>query len=234
MTSYLIVDVETAGLPECADMLDAPQAPANYKDPLKIAAYVAEAKAAQLEKLALDPDTCRIVTMVWQRSDGERMQAIIPDEATEREVLGQFWDDYINIRHPVESIIPLIDGEDIQWFPTSYRSGGSVVGFHISRFDLPVLLRRSLYLGVKAPRVDLSRYRHHGIEDLAQTLSLDWTLPMHSLAFYAKRFGLGEALGKGSEVGAMIAAGDYESVLAHNVRDVELTTALARRMGVIS
>jgi hypothetical protein len=56
---------------------------------------------------------------------------------------------------------------------------------------------------------------------------------MHSLAFYAKRMGLGEPLGSGAEVAAYIAAGDYESVLAHNVRDVELTTSLAKRMGVI-
>ncbi len=228
MSSYLVVDLESAGLPECADILDAPQAPANYKDEAKISAYVAAEKARQLDKLALDPDCCRIVTMVWEFQNipdfttaVQWVQAIIPDEATERDVLGQFWCDWAGLR-PLPGTI----GAQLAHAPLR-------IGFHISRFDLPVLLRRSLYLGVPTPKIELSRYRHPGIEDLAQILSNDWQGPMHSLAFYAKRFGLGEALGKGSEVGALIAAGDYESVLAHNVRDVELTTALAKRMGVI-
>lgn len=43
-------DIETAALPNATDFIGTPKAPANYKDPAKIAEYVAEKSAVELER----------------------------------------------------------------------------------------------------------------------------------------------------------------------------------------
>ena len=65
----LFFDIETLANPENCALMPEPvvDAPANYKDPEKITAYVAEktaaAKAAALEKAALDPDYGKILSI---------------------------------------------------------------------------------------------------------------------------------------------------------------------------
>ena len=59
----LFLDIETIARPGAEVLLEEPQAPANYKDATKIEAYIAEAKAKQREKMALDMDCCEIVTI---------------------------------------------------------------------------------------------------------------------------------------------------------------------------
>jgi hypothetical protein len=41
----IVLDIETVGLPDAASYMEPVTAPANYKDPEKIAAYVAERHA---------------------------------------------------------------------------------------------------------------------------------------------------------------------------------------------
>ena len=96
-----------------------------------------------------------------------------------------------------------------------------------------MLLRRSLYLGVKAPDLNLDRYRSPHI-DLSERLSLNGKARVRSLAFYCRRFGIphDDTL-KGEDMPALAARGDYETIRAHCLDDVSATAELARRLGVL-
>ena len=96
--------------------------------------------------------------------------------------------------------------------------GATLVGFNCLSFDLPVLLRRSLYLGVRAPMFSLNKYRPGSIVDLMQRLAYQGTLPYRSLAFYCTRFGImvpDEVTG--SDIGALVAAGEWSRVMTTSV-----------------
>lgn len=70
-----IFDLETRARPDAAEALaqaaqperDAMAAPSNWKDPVKIAAYIAEKRAAATAKMradaALDPDTAELAAV---------------------------------------------------------------------------------------------------------------------------------------------------------------------------
>ncbi len=109
------------------------------------------------------------------------------------------------------------------------------VGFNCLSFDLPVLLRRSLYLGVHAPHVPLNKYRPGRVVDLMQLLAYQGMLAYRSLGFYCRRFGISvpdEVTG--AEVVALVAAGEWRQVHDHVQADVAKTVQLAGRVGVIS
>ena len=97
-----------------------------------------------------------------------------------------------------------------------------------------MLLRRSLYLGVRAPLFSLNKYRPGSIVDLMQRLAYQGTLPYRSLAFYCTRFGIvvPDAV-TGVDIGALVAAGEWSQVHDHVRADVTKTTALAQRVGVL-
>src|SRR3990167_6147583 len=115
----LIFDIETAPLPEAPEYIEPAEAPANYKDPLKIAEYVAAKNAEAVAKCGLDVDLCRIVAIGIQREGADACAESVRDD-TEDNLLTWFW---------------------------RMAEGRHLVGFNCLGFDLPVLLRRSLYLG---------------------------------------------------------------------------------------
>ena len=68
-----------------------------------------------------------------------------------------------------------------------------------------------------------------------QTLAYQGTLAYRSLEFYCKRFGIvvpDEVTG--ADIGALVAAGEWRRVHDHVRADVEKTTELARRVGVLT
>ena len=207
MERFCVFDIETAPLADAAVYLPPPKPRANLKDPAKIEADLAEKTAALLEKAALDPDLCRIVAAGWD-CDGQAESAVCEDAAHERDLLDRFWKQSV---------------------------GATLVGFNCLSFDLPVLLRRSLYLGVRAPLFSLNKYRPGSIVDLMQRLAYQGTLPYRSLAFYCTRFGIvvPDAV-TGADIGALVAAGAWSQVHDHVRADVAKTTALARRVGVLA
>jgi predicted PolB exonuclease-like 3'-5' exonuclease len=206
----LIFDVEAVGIENAADYMDAIAAPVNYKDEVKIAAYIAQAQQEQLDKAALDIDLARIVAIgAWDECDDAPSIFTAKDEREERVLLKWFWG----------------------------IAGSPLIGFNCVAYDLPLLLRRSLYLGVAAPTFTLGKYRHPGIEDLILTLSFDGALRFRSLSFYAKRFkltGWGDDTVSGKDIPKLVAAGEWEQVTAHCRADVLKTAALARRIGLIA
>lgn len=204
----VVFDIETAPLPEAADFLEPAEAPGNYKDQEKIAAYIAAENAKQLDRCALDLDLCRVVSVGLIREGVGDVQIAYADTDSEPEILHWFW--------------------SFAWEP-------HLVGFNCVAFDLPVLLRRSLYLGVKVPDISLDRYRHPRVSDLQQILSYNGALKLRGLSFYAKRFGLGhEDEITGADIAQCVAKGDWASVRSHVTKDVRKTALLANKLGLFS
>ena len=205
-----VIDIETYPLENCADFLDLSDiaAPSNYKDPEKIKAYCEDEKAKRISKAALDLDLCRAVAVGWMREDwNEPIIEVIRSERYEPEALCRFWRELDN---------------------------RVTVGYNQVGFDLPILLRRSLYLGVPAPSLNLDKYRSPHI-DLQQRLSLNGTKPYRSLNWYCKRLGLDVPCDEtsGKDIGQLVTEGNWDAVAAHCRADVLKTRALAERMGLL-
>jgi len=201
-----VIDIETAPLPEAAQYLEPAEAPSNYKDATKIAEYIALKNADTLSRAALDCDLCQIVAIGWQREDHPLPTVGTLNEDSERGLLVEFW------RHVGQH---------------------TTIGYNTLGFDLPVLLRRSLYLGVQHPHVSLDKYRTNHI-DLQMRLSYNGAIKFRPLSFYCRRFNIAcEDETSGKDIGAFVAAGEWDKVAAHCRADVLKTKALAERMGLL-
>jgi predicted PolB exonuclease-like 3'-5' exonuclease len=204
--SQLILDIETFSLDAAAQFIEEPSAPANYKDPEKIAAYVAEAKQKAISRCALDADLCRVVAIGASNQHGQHV-FLAQDERQEGLAL--------------EAIADFVNGAT------------QIVGFNILSFDLPVLIRRAQYLGVEFPGISLDKYRTPHL-DLMDFLSFNGKIKERSLSFYCKRFGIDVAdTSSGKDIDALVRAGDWQAVEAHCRADVEKTRKLAARLNLL-
>lgn len=224
-TSPIIFDLESAPLLDARAYIDPPEleevkAPANYKDPEKIADYIKEAKVKALQmfedditsKAALDWNVARIVALGWWTS-GVKHVEVISNQLEEREALRKFW---------------------------AAAQQRMFVGFKVREFDLPMLLQRSFYLDVPCARIDLGRYaRGTQITDL-----FDWFtfndlrrgqgVMRQTLKSVCRRLGIPVPDGiDGKQIPALVTAEDWDAVEAHCSADIDLTVALAMRCGVI-
>jgi len=149
MKNVLILDIETAPLPEWRITFPEFKAPANFKDPAKIAEAIAEKRAEFLERAALNATTgfvCAIGTME-QNDEGDWDFSSIEHPRSEAEIIQNFWDK-----------IP---------------SPRTVVTFYGKSFDFPFLVRRSWILGLRIPSwIRDGRYWSRDIIDLFE----DWQL----------------------------------------------------------
>lgn len=214
---HLIVDLETCAIDDVETYLEPQSAPANYKDPEKIAAYIAQANLEAADRAALDPDLCRIAAIGFYTGN---QPVVLPcrNEQEEKEALQGLW-----------AVYSLLD--------RSYDHGKIVV-FNGLAFDLPVVLARSWYLSVPAPAIQIDKFRHPGVIDLAQLRSFNGATKMHSLSFYCNRLKLGpfDDDVEGKEIPALVREGSEASwtkILRHCEADVRRTYALAMRMGVV-
>jgi hypothetical protein len=221
-THPITVDIETAPHPCAAEYLDALNLdgikPAgNLKDPAKIAESLAQRKAdataehaAKLTRAALDWNLSRIVAIGWSIG-AEIIVMPCADEFEERGALEAFWKD---------------------------AKGRELLGFACRTFDAPTLIQRSRLLKVEHRPLNLARYGKGSIIDLREILTFDdaryEAIMPRSLKMFAKRFDIpvDDAV-SGSDVPALIAAGEWEAVIGHVTSDVRLTMALARRIGVL-
>ena len=210
-TSPIVVDIETCGLPNAADFLEPVVPDARLKDPEKVKADLGQKTAARLEKLALDWNVGRIAAIGWW-TEATSCARGCPSEQNEGAAIEEFWEQ------------------------AHHRT---LVGFNIKGFDLRFLVQRSRYLGVPYPQLDFSKYSRKGIEDLYLMLTFgdgtyDQGAMRRTLHAFCRRFRIPvQDEIKGSEIPALVAAGEWDQVLAHVTSDVELTVALARRLGVI-
>jgi predicted PolB exonuclease-like 3'-5' exonuclease len=214
---YIVLDLESHAIPDASTYLTEPvEAPSNYTKPEAIAAYVAKAKQAQLDKAALDIDLARIVCLGWLEHGpaDDKDTHIFKDDIEERRIIGQFFDVFFQSRNTADWPI--------------------LVTFNGLGFDLPLLLRRALYLGVRAPNIQIDRYKHPHVIDLMDLLSYSGKMKPHSLSFYCQRFGIPvNDENSGKDIAALIAADNWAAVERHCASDVQATYQLAKRMGII-
>lgn len=221
MPRYLVLDIETLPHPDAGKWLEplpSAEAPSNYKDEAKIAAYIAKANAdaaaARDGKLGLDPDCCQICAVGWYVVGTDEPKVVITkNEAEEAGALRELAEAYA---------APLGQQET------------RIVTFYGRQFDLPVLMRRAMYLGVKFPVLNLDRYRSPHI-DVWDALTFGGALrTAHSLAFYSKRMGF-TTLDKvdGADIAKLAAAGNWEAIKAHCLSDVGICHAVANRLGLL-
>ena len=201
----LVFDIETAPLPDAAEYVEPVSAPSNYKDPAKIADYIAEKTAEQVGRCSLDPDLCRIVAIGWWLEADPQPIALHAGADEEADMLRAFW---------------------------AVAKDRHFVGFNCLGFDLPVLLRRSLYLGIPTPNLAIDKYRHAGITDLQMVLSFNGALKVHGLSFYTRRFGFDvpDQL-TGADIATAVDEGRWADVDAHVRADVQKTALLAAKCG---
>lgn len=208
-----VIDLETVAIPDAADYLEPVSAPSNWKDEAKIAAYVKEAQAEVLGKAALDIDLARIVALGISQP-GHDTRVLTTQHETEVSILTWLWD---------------------QWGRVPYGER-QMVTFNGLSYDVNLLLRRSMYLGVKAPHIQTDRFKHPEVIDLFAILSRDGQQkPWHGLQFYLSRLGYPKAGPDitGAEIAARYAAGDWAAIEQHCRMDVEATKWLAERIGAI-
>lgn len=210
-TSPIVIDIETCGLDNAADWLEPVQPDSRLKDPEKVKADIEAKTEARLEKLGLDWNVGRIVAMGWWTDTAE---------------------DYVPIRNEEYERVAL----ESFWRVSKHRT---IVGFNVKAFDLRYMVQRSRYLGVPYPDLDLGKYSHRGITDLYSLLTFnegvyDNGAMKRTLPAFAKRFGIPVTdTIKGKDIPSLVAAGDWESVVAHVQADVQTTVELARRLRVI-
>lgn len=215
--TYVILDVETAPLPGLDELLPEFKPRGNIKDADKQAASVEEKRAKAIAEAAKDPDLCRIAYLgAWWPDDPHPMLFQCDSEEAERYALREFWD---------------------LWALGRRRNAGlRLLGYNLLSFDLVVMLRRSLYLGVKAPELHRGRYRHDDVCDLWSLLSEDGALPWRTLEYYHRRLGCSPVSDTitGADVPACVARGEWDKVRAHLLADLCRVRDVARRMGILA
>ena len=210
-------DIETAPLDDDALRAMEPEfsAPANYKDPDKIAAYIAEARAAWKEKAALSPLTGRVIMFAYLRSGYSPAVEIIGGD-------GKDWSESAEcaLLHMAWARLEKAAGE-----------GALLGGWNTHRFDVPFLLRRSWALGVTAPRVAMMR--RLGFPWVDGMLEFTRHAPGEyvSLETASRYFGTGRKNGDGAMVGKLLRE-NPEQAVAYALNDVVLTEANLLKMRV--
>lgn len=221
---HLVLDIETCAHDCAADYipkpdLDSIQAAGNLKDPIKIAESIETRRRtavlehdASLRKAALDWNLSRIVAIAWASDASHAVTVrLCKDEADETDALIDVW--------------------------AAFEQARFIAGFAARTFDVPTLIQRSRLLGVPFPRVSLARYGNGTVVDLREILTFDdaryEALMPRSLKAFCRRFGIPvDDPVDGSEIPALVAAGNWAAVEAHVTSDVRLTLALGRRIGV--
>jgi hypothetical protein len=218
MSDPTLIDLEATALADIEKYYDDSEpieAPGNYTKPDAIANYIAREtvrrKQAFIDRAALDLDLCRIVYLgMWSPLDAHPMLWECRDEAEEAVALRFFW--------------------------SIYRFGMVLCGFGVRAYDIPVILRRSLYLGVPVKPLDRDRYRSTHVIDLFEQLNEGRKHQMHSLDWYHRRMNCPPVADTitGADVPACVARGDWEAVRAHLLADLVRVRDVARRMGIMS
>jgi len=203
MQKTLFFDIETIPNPQAARYLPEITPPSNYKDPDKIAAYIADKEALALEKAALDPDLGQIAAISYSIGLERTTKVLTIERRSEKDLLSLFWAFF------------------------SYCNGVTC-GYNILAFDLPYLLRRSFALGVRVGEApDLRRYQTYPTTDLMQIL-FNWSNQNKSLKFVCNRYGIEDEMPEVS--GSQFEAMDWPTRRAYAKNGTDLNKRLAKLM----
>ena len=207
---HIYIDLETTPgpVPPTPDTI---QAPANYKDPEKIAAYRQAAVEDEWRKESLLSHKGRVLCIGWAVGDDEVQCAYGNDE---REVMESF-------RHNLGLSLEA-SGTSIQW-----------VGFNLTTFDLNWLRHRAVKYGMRdlAYRLPADRYPKNVFDLRAWWNGADYQ-GKGKLEEIAAFFGLPGKTGgiDGSKVFDYWRAGRIMEIVEYCKRDVELTRELHERI----
>jgi predicted PolB exonuclease-like 3'-5' exonuclease len=207
----VILDIETIAQPieVIRPLMPEFTPPANYKDPEKIAANLAEQQAKWIEGAALSAMTGRIAILGIKEVWGSNNTQIHVAESLEdeRSILAMFW---------------------------AAIAEGPVIGWNLKGFDIPFIIQRSWIHGL---RVKESVWNGKWLSnDFSIDLMERWCCgngkQTAGLGAVSKACGVGEKTGTGAEFGKLWEI-DRQKAIEYCRHDLELTFDLAKRMGVV-
>ena len=196
----LFFDIETVpdGSIDDPDVVAGVKAPANYKDPEKIAAYIESKREDEFRKRALNGLTGQIISIAWALDD-EPIEVITQKEGNEGQILSSF--------------LAAVEGaRRVRW-----------IGHNSIEFDLRFLKQRCWINGIK-PKVLIPADARHG--DWSYDVMKQWggwRGYVSQEALYKALGGpdLGDDGTDGSMVYDLHQAGEWDRIAAYNIRDVE-------------
>lgn len=212
--SAVYLDIETCPAdPSAWEPKEPISAPATYKDPDKIAAYVAEKRTEQHQRTGLDVHAGRLLCAAVAVNDGPVR---------------------VSYDRSLANPAPVLDAvaAAIREALSDGRGRVTVVGHNIAGFDAPWLWR--LAVRERHELATLLPYRKWG-EGLADTMAM-WSATnpreMIGLATIARFLGVG-AKGEGmsgAEVWPAYLRGEHERIRDYCAQDVELVREVYRRI----
>lgn len=209
----IVFDIETGPLPtaELEDRIPKFEAPANYKDESKIAAYITQKRLDWIERAALDATTGKILAigiLDCREAGVEKITTLAGDEA---DIISAF-----------SSIVMACGG-----------SGWPLIGWNIFGFDLPFILRRSWILRVALPQwIRSGRYWDRCFVDAMDVWACGNREQAVSLDLAAATLGVGRKSGSGAHFASLWNGSDEERAhaLEYLENDLRLTKAVAERI----
>jgi len=210
--SAIVFDIETGprSRAELSEIAPTFEAPANWKDPEKIRACIAEKEADWFQSAALSAVTGRVLAIGYLDAATEELGFFATgDEAAD---LAAFW--------------RLVA-------PAGYLPA-PIVGFNSNRFDLPFLIRRSWRLGVPVPSAfTRGRFLPSECVDILDTWKCGVREDSISLDTLARYLGVGRKTGSGADFAGLWAT-DPSGALACLANDLRLTRRCAEALCLIT
>lgn len=206
MSVNMYFDIETGPCPD-AELFKPIFEPSRVlKDPIKIAADLADKEASWRDKLALSATTGRIMAIGWAFDNGE-IQYMAEDKNSEDLMIISFF----NLAKTAERL----------------------VGFNSHAFDLPFIFRRALKYRLEIPYHSIFS-KHKRLSSLHVDLMEMWGLHDNnsriSLDTLSRFLGIGGKNHSGKHFFELF-QNDREAALDYLKRDIELTREIAIRMG---
>lgn len=228
MDRNIIFDIETGAADDETVMSMAPvfEAPANLKDPEKIASAIQAKMDEWMDRAALNAET-GIVLAIGFQEDGQSPRILENADGTlmgEKTLL-------INAFEFIESCY---SGE---WHDADPR----FIGHNIKSFDIPYLCRRAMRHGIYNERVRYLfwdkatkwKYWQPHIVDTLETWAMGEYQRRISLNGLARYFGLGEKTGTGDQFAKWYLGGERDRAIEYLQQDLALTYGVAMKMGII-
>lgn len=209
----IVFDIETGPAPDevLARLEPEFNAPANYKDPVKIAEVIEEQRQEWRRKAALYAERGQVLAIGWMDNHGK--SGVL--EGDEAQMLRDFW--------------TIVKGD----LKRVNQIGVTLIGFNSNGFDIPFMVRRSIILGVTYPVLFNGRYLKPDCVDLMQIWSCGVYGASIKLDNLAKALGCGQKNGDG-KVFHQLYREDREAALLYLHNDVMMTARCAERMGVFT
>lgn len=209
----IYIDIETIPTQEKdmqAYVLQSIKAPANYKDPEKIAAYLDEAKEKALDECGFEGSTNHIICIGVAIDDHPAVSFSANNVKDEAKMLRMFYS------YLVENCIP---------------HGNKVIGHNIVGYDLKIIKQRSMILGVKPEGIALPFNAKSWDSEIFDTM-LQWD-SKNSIKLEKLALALGIKAKKtmaGSDVYGAWKNGLHDMIADYCRNDVELTREVYKKM----